>query len=168
MLIQPCPGGPASQYRVGNLQLFRDGRISHNKPMPADDLSYSDSVRSAECPVSDFGQQLINDHPSITTHEARDITRNFLRCAAHAASFAVVRLQLTLCSRVKLFLRVALLATAVNLRSALTNMVEFFKIANSIFQVNELRLVKNPRRFDLNTIFLLAPVIVHLEKGWTG
>ena len=56
--------------------------------MPADEFSYHDSVRATECPVSDFGHQLINDFPSITAHEAKDIIRNLLRCAAHAASMA--------------------------------------------------------------------------------
>ena len=44
MLAQPCPAGPASQYGTENLKAFRDGRTSHNKPMPADEFSYQDSI----------------------------------------------------------------------------------------------------------------------------
>jgi hypothetical protein len=88
MLTQPCPGTPASQYGINNLKLFRDGRISDNKHMPADDLSFSMAQRAQDSPVSDFGHQLIADFPSITQNEAKDITRNLLRCAAHAASMS--------------------------------------------------------------------------------
>ena len=88
MLTQPCPGTPASQYGINNLKLFRDGRISDNKHMPADDISYSMAQRANDSPVSDFGQQLMTDFPSVTQREAKEITRNLIRCAAHAASMA--------------------------------------------------------------------------------
>ena len=88
MLTEPCPGTPASQYGINNLKLFRDGRISDNKHMPADDISYSMAQRAQESPVSDFGHQLMADFPSVTHKEAKDIIRNLLRCTAHAASMS--------------------------------------------------------------------------------
>ena len=54
MLTQPYPGGPASQYGIENLKLFRDGHIRHTRQMPADDFSFADATRSAECPVSNL------------------------------------------------------------------------------------------------------------------
>jgi hypothetical protein len=88
MLTQPCPGTPASQYGINNLKLFRDGHISDNKHMPADDISYGLAQRAQDSPVSDFGHQLIADFPSVTHKEAKEITRNLLRCAAHASSMS--------------------------------------------------------------------------------
>ena len=43
-------------------------------------------MKSLEEPVSDFGKRLLQDFPSITKSEVRDITFNLLRSAAHAAS----------------------------------------------------------------------------------
>ena len=37
--------------RIENLKAFRDGRVSHNKPKPADEFSYQDSTRATECPA---------------------------------------------------------------------------------------------------------------------
>jgi len=88
MLSQPCPGGPASQYGIENLKNFSEGRVRANKSSPRVDLDYNLAAKADHEPVSDFDLQLMKDHPSITANEARDITFNLLRSAAHAASMS--------------------------------------------------------------------------------
>ena len=163
MLTQPCPGGPASQYGIENLKSFRDGRISHNKPMPADEFSYQDSVRATECPVSDFGHQLINDFPSITAAEAKEITRNLLRCAAHAASLSGSGPTTT--PKLGLLVPRATLL-AVNLLSAPTSMLELSRIVNSSYKTSSWKFVRILLLLDLS--LQSAPSIARLEKGSTG
>ena len=89
-LNSPLCWGPAFQYGIENLKLFRDDHRRRTKPMPADDLSFVVAKRSAECPVCDFGQQLINEYPSITANTTKDVTRNFPRCSAYAVVAALL------------------------------------------------------------------------------
>ncbi len=86
MLTQPCPGTPASQYGINDLKLFRDGRISDNKHMPADDISYSMAQRAQDSPVSDFGHQLMADFPSVTHKEAKEIINLIIRSLVQVRS----------------------------------------------------------------------------------
>ena len=89
MLTQPCPKTPASQYGTDNLKMFSEGKLPVYKARTSPSApDFALEMKSLEEPVSDFGKRLLQDFPSITKSEVRDITFNLLRSAAHAASLS--------------------------------------------------------------------------------
>lgn len=87
MLAEPCPRAPASQYGIDNLKCFSEGKLPTYKSRSSDP-DFALDRKAVEEPVSEFGKKLLQDFPSITKSEVRDITFNLLRSAAHAASLA--------------------------------------------------------------------------------
>ena len=156
MLTQPCPGTPASQYGINNLKLFRDGRISDNKHMPADDISYSMAQRAQDSPVSDFGHQLMADFPSVMTKKLRKLL---------AISLDVLRMQRPWLAKLQdqiLGLQHCQ-ATPTSLLFLPTSMLGWFKTANSFCRKLELSGMSLIDRLRF-TIFLKERIIIRLEK----
>ena len=61
---------------------FSEGKVRPKYISTPKVLDYSIEEKAKEQPISDFGRRLLQDFPSITKGEVRDITFNLLRSAA--------------------------------------------------------------------------------------
>ncbi len=79
-----CPG----DYGKDNKKRLVEGRLPRGvKTWPCDDIVDVQTAKRVRAkPLSDFETKVLEDHPGLTTVEAKVIAGTLLRCADYAAS----------------------------------------------------------------------------------
>ena len=87
LLAKPCtcPG----DYGKDNKKRLVEGRLPRGvKTWPCDDIVDVQTAKRVRAqPLSDFATQVTEDHPGLSTAEAKVVANTLLRCAVFAASF---------------------------------------------------------------------------------